>query len=250
MIVMFPLDAGGGGSGATPDGGAPLPAIERPARLAFVNLMPDQEMARQRIATVFAHAERTVDLVSLRPDEAALSVEDELGLEGNPVDGLLVIGAPEKPNAFESDADWAGLVPIFDWAAARRLPGLFVGWAAQAVLYHRHGIVPSPLAAPARGIVEQEVLAPCSPYLLGIGRRFSLPVIRQTKVRWAALAESRGLTALATATRTGLSLIEEPATRSLMLFDHLECEDGASGTAGKLFGNWLDEAIRHCRAAA
>ena len=243
MIVKLPQCPARSDSRETRAQAGVAPAQERPARLAFVDLASDGDDAQRRFRRVFARADLEVAL-------SPIDVKRPEALGALQLDGLVVTGGGSEGLDFAAVPLWAGLTEIFDTASARGVPGLFLGWAALAVLFHRHGIRPSPLAAPVAGVVEQEVLAPSSPYLAGVGRRLRVPVDRRAKVRWAALNDCRGLRALATAPRTGISMIEEPASRSLMLFDHLELEAGAENAAGLLFRNWLGEAVRHCRAAA
>lgn len=207
-------------------------------RIAFVHLSPDGEADAPT-----PRLECNVESISLGADWGRSRLDD--------VDGLIVIGSGLDGVDVEAIPFWQDLTALFDRAASRSLPALYIGWASQAVLCHRHGICPSPLATPVVGVVEQEILAPSSSYLSGLGRRAPLFVERLSKIRWASLAEARVLRALATGSRTGLSIIEEPATRSLMVLDRLDLNAEPQSVDGRILRNWLTDAItRRCPEAA
>jgi len=264
----------------------------RVLRVALLNLMPDKVTTETQFARMLAESGRNVHLTLLRPSGHVSQHVDPGHLQAfyqtweqardRPFDALIVTGAPVETLAFEEVDYWRELTRIFDWAERRRLETLFVCWAAQAALYHRHGIAKGGLPRKAFGVFEQQVLAPASPYLAGLGPRFKVAVSRHTEVG-PELPAGVGLGILAASAESGLSLVEEPARRSLMLFDHLEYDadtlareyrrDRAAGraiqapvgyfpdddpsqapqatwrgAARRFFGNWLGQAGRQRRS--
>jgi hypothetical protein len=63
---------------------------------------------------------------------------------------------------------------------------------------------------------------PASPYLRGFSDDFSIPVSRWTENRRADLPADQGLEVLMESDEAGLCLINDPARRSLYMFNHIE----------------------------
>jgi homoserine O-succinyltransferase len=267
------------------------PQDGRILRVALLNLMPDKLTTETQFARVLVESGRDVNLTLLRTSDHEPQHVDPGHMQAfyrtwsevhdQPFDALIVTGAPVETLAFEDVDYWNELTRIFDWAERRRIQSLFVCWAAQAALYHRHGIEKHSLPRKAFGMFEQQVMAPASPFLAGLGPRFNVAVSRHAEVP-SELPAGLGLGVLAASPETGLSMVEEPACRSLMLFDHLEydadtlareyrrdreagvaiqpparsfaIEDPTLGpgpvwrdAARRFFGNWLGQARRQQR---
>jgi homoserine O-succinyltransferase len=73
-------------------------------------------------------------------------------------DGLVITGAPVEDLPFEDVDYWAELQEIFDWSEANVYSTFNICWAAQAGLYHRHGVPKYPLPAKMFGVFQHQIL--------------------------------------------------------------------------------------------
>jgi homoserine O-succinyltransferase len=124
------------------------------------------------------------------------------------------------------------------------------------------------LARKAFGVYPQEVMAPASPLLAGLGDAFMMPVSRHSTVAAEDILARRRLTLAACSPVSGPAIVEDRAARATAVFNHFEYEADtlereyrrdlmrdlavdppAGGTpetafwnrAGRRFyGNWLD----------
>jgi hypothetical protein len=99
---------------------------------------------------------------------------------------------------------------------------LYICWAAQAALYHRHGVPKHGLARKMFGVFRQRVASGSSLLFRGFGDEFPVPVSRHTEVREPDLPAEAGLTVLAASAEAGLCLLEDHARRAVYMFNHLE----------------------------
>jgi homoserine O-succinyltransferase/O-acetyltransferase len=204
----------------------------RPLRVALLNLMPNKPATDAQFARLLRATGRPVELVRLVPgtcrprntsaDYLARHYVRWPEVRNQRFDGLIVTGAPVETLAFEAVDYWRELTEIFDWARSHVRRSYFVCWAAQAALYHRHGVPKHALPDKAFGVFAQNVRAADSAYLRGFADGFPVPVSRHTEVREADLPASVGLRVLAASAETGVCLVEDAAARALYMFNHLE----------------------------
>ena len=204
----------------------------RPLRVALLNLMPDKITTETQIARVLGATPLQVDLELLRISDhvskttAAGHIAEfyrpwsEVG--DDKFDGLIVTGAPVETLPYREVTYWDELARIFDWSQTHVHHTLTVCWGAMAALYHFHGVDKHALDTKASGVFPHWNRAPATPWLRGLPDRFDVPVSRWSEVRTRDLPQGRGLTVLAESDETGLCLIDDPAHRSLHMFNHLE----------------------------
>ena len=70
-------------------------------------------------------------------------------------------------------------------------------WAAQAAVYHFHGVPKRLLPRKAFGVFRHRNLVPLSPYLRGFSDNFCIPVSRWTEVRREDIPSDSGMYILA-----------------------------------------------------
>jgi len=207
----------------------------RPLRVCLVNLMPNKPVTETQIARLLGATSIPVELTLCLPDgyRSRSTPVDHLAhyrpwssLRHEPFHALIVTGAPIEALPFGDVAYWPGLCAIFDWAHARSISALYICWAAQAVLHHRHGIPKHRLPQKMFGVFRQRVSSGGSPLLRGFGEDFPVPVSRHTEMRGADLPAEAGLTVLASSEEAGLCLLEDGARRALYMFNHLEYDAG------------------------
>ena len=79
----------------------------------------------------------------------------------------------------------------------------------------------------AFGVYRHRNLAPASPYLRGFSDDFSIPVSRWTEVLRADIPAASGMNILMESDEAGLCLLDDPAHRSLHMFNHIEYDSGS-----------------------
>jgi len=200
-------------------------------RVGLVNLMPNKTVTELQFARLLGGGGRTVALSLLcmathAPRHGAEHVArfyrpwSDPGL--GPLDGLIVTGAPVEHLPFEAVDYWTEFRDLLDWAEVGVGGSLFVCWAAQAALRHRHGVPKRPRKRKAFGVYPQQVAAPESALLRGLGPVFPVPVSRHSEVAAADLPAGAGLRVLAANPETGPCLIEDRPRRAVYMSDHLE----------------------------
>jgi homoserine O-succinyltransferase/O-acetyltransferase len=257
----------------------------RPLRIALLNLMPDKITTETQIARVLGATPLQVDLELLRISDH-VSKNTSAGhlaefyrpwaeAQGERFDGLIVTGAPVETIPYEHVTYWDELSRIFDWSQTHVHHTLTVCWGAMAALHHFHGVDKHALDTKASGVFPHWNRAPATPWLRGLPDRFDVPVSRWSEVRASDLPEGRGLHVLADSDEVGLCLIDDPAHRTLHMFNHLEYDtltlageyardEGAyvprhyfpgddpaarplntwRGHGHMLFGNWINEVYQ------
>jgi homoserine O-succinyltransferase len=194
--------------------------------------MPRKADAEMQIARLLGATAHAVELTLVIPDgyhpktapavHIAAFYQRWSAVRERDFDGLIVTGAPVETLPFEAVDYWDQLTGIFDWAAARGCPAYYICWAAQAALYHNHGVPKHALAGKAFGVYRHRVRTRGAALLRGFGADFPVPVSRHTEVRAADLPRGRGLEVLADSDAAGLCLIADPKRRATYMFNHLE----------------------------
>lgn len=207
-----------------------------PLRIALVNLMPRKIATETQLARLLGGTEHDVELTLVLPDGYAprhapaqhvARFYKRFGeIRGRRFDGLVVTGAPVETLAFEEVRYWRELTRIFDWARLSVRGSYYICWAAQAALYHFHGVQKHALPEKLFGVYPQRIRAPEAPLLRGLGDSFPVPVSRHTEVRAAELPRGAGLEVLAESPESGLCLIEDRPRHCLYMFNHLEYDAG------------------------
>lgn len=204
----------------------------RPLRIALVNLMPRKADAEVQLARLLGASPHAIELTLVIPDgydpktapraHIAAFYQRWSAVRNRDFDGLIVTGAPVEILPFESVSYWKQLTEIFDWAAARGCPGYYICWAAQAALYHYHGVPKHRLGEKMFGVYRHRVVKRDSALLRGFDADFKVPVSRHTEVRAADLPHDRGIEILAESDEAGLCLVADRSHDATCMFNHLE----------------------------
>ncbi|BBK31366.1 homoserine O-succinyltransferase [Stella humosa] len=254
----------------------------RPLRIGLLNLMPNKISTETQIARLLGATPLQIELTLVRitdhvprntsADHLATFYRPWSEVRTDRFDGFIITGAPVERMPFEAVRYWPELQSILDWTQTHVHGCLTICWAAQAALYHFHGVPKHELPQKAFGIFRHRNLAPASPYLRGFADSFDIPVSRWTEVRAADLPSGSGLEVLGASDDTGLCLVSDAQRRSLHIFNHFEYDtttladeyarDGAGqipanyfpgnepssapenqwrGHAHLLFGNWINQ---------
>jgi homoserine O-succinyltransferase len=204
----------------------------RPLRIGLLNLMPNKIKTETQLARLLGATPLQVELTLVRitghvPRNTPAhhmgsfyrSWED---VREERFDGFIVTGAPVERMPFEDVSYWDELCSVFDWTQTNVHHVFNVCWAAQAAVYHFHGMKKYDLPAKASGVYRQRNRVPSSPYLRGFSDDFLVPVSRWTEVRAADIPRDSGLVVLADSEETGLCLLNDERHRMLNMFNHVE----------------------------
>jgi homoserine O-succinyltransferase len=201
-------------------------------RIGLINLMPDKPTTELQFARLLANGHTTVELMLLRvvshtsrntrQDHLARFYRRWDALRANRLDGAIVTGAPLEHLPFEAVDFWDEFKDILSWAESEVGRTLLICWAAQAALHHRYGVAKRLRREKAFGVFEQQVQDNELPVLQGLHPSFPTPVSRHSELRADDLPKGAGLRLGAGNPETGVSLVAEPARRSLYMLDHLE----------------------------
>jgi len=258
----------------------------RPLGIGLLNLMPNKIKTETQFARLIGATPLQVDLTLVKitshtpknadPEHMLAFYEDWEDVKEKKFDGFIVTGAPVELLEFEDVNYWDELSRIYAWTQTHVHSTFNICWGAQAALWHFHKVPKHTLPAKRFGVYRHRNLKPNSPYLRGFSDDFSIPVSRWTENHRADLPTTEGLELLMESDEAGLCLINDPARRSLYMFNHIEYDTTSLAdeywrdrTAGKpielpanyfpkndpelppenrwrshahlLFGNWINE---------
>lgn len=204
----------------------------RPLRFGLLNLMPDKIRTETQIARLLGATPLQIELSLIRITNHVPrnTSKDHLGAfyrswedaRRDKFDGFIITGAPVEKMPFEDVSYWDELCSVFDWTQSHVHSCLNICWAAQAAVQHFHRMPKHLLQAKAFGVYRHRNLAPTSPYLRGFSDDFSIPVSRWTEVQREDIPPDSALRVLIDSSEVGPCLLEDPARRSLHMFNHLE----------------------------
>jgi homoserine O-succinyltransferase/O-acetyltransferase len=206
----------------------------RPLRIGLLNLMPNKIKTETHFARLVGATPLQVELSLIKitkhtpkntpADHMIAFYRDWEGIKHEKFDGFIVTGAPVELLDFEDVTYWDELRRIYDWTQTHVHSTFNICWGAQAALHHFCGVPKHALPRKMFGVFRHRNLAPASPYLRGFSDDFSIPVSRWTEVRREDLPAGHGLQVLMESDEAGLCLIDDPAHRSLHMFNHVEYE--------------------------
>lgn len=210
----------------------------RPLRIALLNLMPHKIRTETQFARLIGATPLQIDLSLIRMSEhqsrhtapehmeAFYRPFAEVADSGDRFDGLIITGAPIEHLPYEQVTYWDELRQVFDWTQSHVQSTFGVCWGGMAMAYHFYGLPKHTLPAKAFGCFRQRVLVPASPFLRGFSDDVLIPVSRWTEMRQDEIDSVPGLVTLLASDVTGPCLVEDPAHRSLWIFNHFEYDSG------------------------
>lgn len=204
----------------------------RPLRLGLLNLMPNKIKTETQFARLIGATPLQVELTLVKitshtpkntdPEHMLAFYEDWEDVREQKFDGFIVTGAPVELLEFSDVNYWDELSRIYDWTQTNVHSTFNICWGAQAALWHFHKVPKHALPQKRFGVYRHRNLKPNSPYLRGFSDDFSVPVSRWTENHKSDLPANRGLELLMESDEAGLCLINDPAKRSLYMFNHIE----------------------------
>ncbi|MFN3937397.1 MAG: homoserine O-succinyltransferase [Gemmobacter sp.] len=205
----------------------------RPLRVGLLNLMPHKIRTETQFARLIGATPLQIDLHLIRmtehqsrhtaPEHMEAFYRPFAAVEetGEKFDGLIITGAPIEHLDYEQVTYWDEMRRVMDWTQTHVHSTFGVCWGGMAMAWHFHAIPKHMLDHKAFGCFRHRNLAPASPYLRGFSDDLLIPVSRWTELRQEDL-DRAGVATLLASDQTGPCLVEDPAHRSLWVFNHFE----------------------------
>ena len=204
----------------------------RPLRIALLNLMPLKIQTENQFARLIGATPLQIELTLLRmtshqtkntsSDHMEQFYKPFSAVQDEKFDGLIITGAPIEHLHFQDVTYWPEMVEVMNWTQSHVHATLGVCWGGMAMINYLHGVKKYELPQKAFGCFRHQNLDPSSPFLRGFSDDFVVPVSRWTEVKQDEIAAVPGLKTLLGSSETGPCLVEDPAHRTLYLFNHFE----------------------------
>ena len=204
----------------------------RPLRIALLNLMPLKIQTENQFARLIGATPLQIELTLLRmtshqtkntsSDHMEQFYKPFSAVRDEKFDGLIITGAPIEHLDFQDVTYWPEMVEVMNWTQSHVHATLGVCWGGMAMINYLHGVKKYELPQKAFGCFRHQNLDPSSPFLRGFSDDFVVPVSRWTEIKQDEISAAPGLKTLLGSSKTGPCLVEDPAHRTLYLFNHFE----------------------------
>ena len=204
----------------------------RPLRIALLNLMPLKIQTENQFARLIGATPLQIELTLLRmtshqtkntsSDHMEQFYKPFSAVRDEKFDGLIITGAPIEHLDFQDVTYWPEMVEVMNWTQSHVHATLGVCWGGMAMINYLHGVKKYELPQKAFGCSRHQNLEPSSPFLRGFSDDFVVPVSRWTEIKQDEISAVPGLKTLLGSSETGPCLVEDPAHRTLYLFNHFE----------------------------
>ena len=204
----------------------------RPLRIALLNLMPLKIQTENQFARLIGATPLQIELTLLRmtshqtkntsSDHMEQFYKPFSAVQDEKFDGLIITGAPIEHLDFQDVTYWPEMVEVMNWTQSHVHATLGVCWGGMAMINYLHGVKKYELPQKAFGCFRHQNLEPSSPFLRGFSDDFVVPVSRWTEIKQDEISAVPGLKTLLGSSETGPCLVEDPAHRTLYLFNHFE----------------------------
>ena len=204
----------------------------RPLRIALLNLMPLKIQTENQFARLIGATPLQIELTLLRmtshqtkntsSDHMEQFYKPFSAVRDEKFDGLIITGAPIEHLDFQDVTYWQEMVEVMNWTQSHVHATLGVCWGGMAMINYLHGVKKYELPQKAFGCFRHQNLDPSSPFLRGFSDDFVVPVSRWTEIKQDEISAVPGLKTLLGSSETGPCLVEDPAHRTLYLFNHFE----------------------------
>ncbi|MEW5869821.1 MAG: homoserine O-succinyltransferase [Chloroflexota bacterium] len=204
----------------------------RPLRMAILNLMPTKIATETQLLRLLSNSAMQVEvtLMHMASHDSKNTPADHLlahyasfeQVQDKKFDGLVITGAPVEYLAFEEVDYWPELQAILDWSEKHVYSTFNICWAAQAGLYHRHGIPKYELGEKMFGVFLHKALARHERLLRGFDDLFFAPHSRHTEIRRGDIEKVAGLEILAESEEAGVYIVASQNRRHFYITGHSE----------------------------
>lgn len=204
----------------------------RPLKLAILNLMPTKIATETQLLRLLGNTSLQVDitLLHMQSHESKNTATEHLiehyegfeDVKDEKFDGLIITGAPVEQLAFEAVDYWDELQQIMDWSETHVFSNYHICWAAQAGLYHRHGVPKYPLPAKMFGVFPHRIKVQHERLLRGFDDEFYAPHSRHTEIRREDILAVPELDLLAESDEAGVYIVASRDRRHFYVTGHSE----------------------------
>ncbi|MBP8012345.1 MAG: homoserine O-succinyltransferase, partial [Parabacteroides sp.] len=137
-------------------------------------------------------------------------------------DGMIITGAPVELMEYEDVNYWNEVTQIFNWAHTHVTSTLYICWAAQAGLYHFHGVPKYELPAKMFGVFKHTLNDASNPIFRGFDDEFFVPHSRHTEIRKEDILNVPELTLLSESSESGVYMVMARGGREFFITGHSE----------------------------
>ncbi|MDL2322886.1 homoserine O-succinyltransferase [Bacteroidales bacterium OttesenSCG-928-A17] len=204
----------------------------RPLKIALLNLMPIKIVTETDFIRLLSNSplQVEVDFLKMKTHRSKNTSAEHLAafyknfedIRNQNYDGLIITGAPVELLPFEDVTYWKELQEIFDWASKHVTSSLYICWAAQAGLYHFHGIPKYKLDKKMFGIFEHSLNDPNVTLFRGFDNAFYVPHSRHTEIRKEDIAKIPELKILSESEESGVYIVMSRGGREIFITGHSE----------------------------
>ena len=204
----------------------------RPLRILILNLMPLKIVTENQLLRMLSNSPLQCEVELIRPasHESKHTPREHLevfyknfdDVRSGKFDGLIITGAPVENLEFEEVDYWDEMVRIMEWAKTHVFSTLYICWAAQAGLYHHHGVPKHPTASKVSGVFSHGVNDRRRPLVRGFDDGFLAPHSRHTEVRREDIEGKEELFILSESEEAGIYIVVSRDGRHVYVTGHSE----------------------------
>jgi homoserine O-succinyltransferase len=204
----------------------------RPLKIVILNLMPIKITTETDLVRLLSNTPLQVEITFMKlrshtskntPIEHMTAFYHDFDvLKDQKFDGMIITGAPVEQMPFEEVTYWEEISQVFDWAHTHVTSTLYICWAAQAGLYHFHGVPKYPLDKKMFGIFKHRTNVNGLPIFRGFDDEFFVPHSRHTEIRREDILKVKELTLLAESEDSGVYMVMARGGREFFITGHLE----------------------------
>lgn len=204
----------------------------RPLRVVVLNLMPLKITTETDLIRLLSNSPLQVEMEFMKikghtPKNTPIEHMQEFyknfdDISDDYYDGMIITGAPVEQMPFEEVNYWEEITTIFDWARTHVTSTLYICWAAQAGLYHFHGVPKYDLPGKMFGVFRHTLSDPYLPIFRGFDSEFYVPHSRHTEVRREDIINKPALTLLSESDESGVYMAMSRGGREFYITGHSE----------------------------
>ncbi len=204
----------------------------RPLRVLVLNLMPLKITTETDLIRLLSNTPLQIELEFMKikghtPKNTPIRHMQEFykdfdDIAGDFYDGMIITGAPVEQLQFEEVNYWEEITGIFDWARTHVTSTLYICWAAQAGLYHFHGIPKYALPSKMFGVFRHTVREPFLPIFRGFDDEFFVPHSRHTEIRRDDILKVPEIRLLSESEESGVYMAMTRGGREFFITGHSE----------------------------
>lgn len=204
----------------------------RPLKILILNLMPLKITTENQLLRMLSNSplQCEVELMVPSTHESKNTPREHLevfyktfdDIRDSKFDGLIITGAPVENLDFPEVDYWPEIVRIMEWAKTHVFSTLHICWAAQAGLYHHHGVPKHPVPQKISGVFSHSVTDRHVPLVRGFDDEFYAPHSRHTEVRREDIQDIDDLIILSESETAGIYIVISRDGRNIYVTGHSE----------------------------